>query len=86
MLFYTANGSLSFPAVSARETKCLPSDGAYRYRYDGLKLVFASGTQYLFLPSGWPGSGGIAFVVPRTNSLRLEFIAPGLAQDASCLV
>lgn len=76
--------SLSIPAVSAREDVCPQSDGAYRYRYTGLKLVFASGSQFFFLPAKWPGSGGLAIVLPRTDALRLEFVAPGLAQGATC--
>jgi hypothetical protein len=76
--------SLSIPTASARESVCPQSDGAYRYRYTGLKLVVASSSQYFFLPAGWPGSGGLAIIIPRTDALRLEFIAPGLAQGASC--
>jgi hypothetical protein len=59
-------------------------DSAYRFRYDGLKLVFQSGGQYLFLPAGWTHDDGPALVVPRTDSLRLEFSAPGRAQVGSC--
>ena len=39
-------------------------DSAYRFRYDGLKLVFQSGGQYLFLPAGWTHDDGPALVVP----------------------
>jgi hypothetical protein len=57
---------------------------AYRFRYDGLKLVFQSGGQYLFLPAGWTHDDGPALVVPRTDALRLEFSAPGRAQVGIC--
>lgn len=76
--------SLSIPAVSAKEIICPQSEGAYRYRYAGLKLVFASGSQFFLLPASWPGSGGVAIVIPRTDALRLEFVAPGLDQGATC--
>ena len=59
-------------------------DSAYRFRYDGLKLVLQSGGQYLFLPAGWTWEVGPAVVIPRTDSLRLEFSAPGRAQVGSC--
>jgi hypothetical protein len=59
-------------------------DSAYRFRYDGLKLVFQSGGQYLFLPTGWSHDDGPALVIPRTDSLRLEFSAPGRAQVGIC--
>jgi hypothetical protein len=78
---------LSLPGLSARELICPQPEGtesAYLYRYENLKLVFASATQYLFLPAGWPDEGGIALVVPRSDSLRLEFIPHGLEQNASC--
>ncbi len=78
---------LSLPAMSARETLCpqpAESEAAYRYRYEGLRLVFASADQYMLLPSTWPAGGGIAIVLPRTDSVRLEFLRPDLAQGAIC--
>jgi len=78
---------LSLPAMSAREIVCSQPEGseaAYRYRYEGLKLVFATAEQYMFLPSNWPVGGGIAIVLPRTDSVRLEFLRPDLAQGAMC--
>jgi hypothetical protein len=78
---------LSLPPMSAREIPCTQPDGsevAYRYRYEGLTLVFATADQYLLLPAAWPGAGGIAVVLPRTDALRLEFVRPDLAQGATC--
>jgi hypothetical protein len=78
---------LSLPALTARELICPQPDSteaAYLYRYENLKLVFASESQYLFLPTGWPDEGGIALVIPRSDSLRLEFVPGGLGQGATC--
>jgi hypothetical protein len=78
---------LSLPPSSVREIVCPQPDGtesAYLYRYEGLKLVVATDGQYMFLPSQWPAGGGIAIVLPRTDSVRLEFLRPDLAQGATC--
>ncbi|GGP53009.1 hypothetical protein [Saccharothrix coeruleofusca] len=48
------------------------SDSAYQYRYDGLRLVVQSSGQLLLLPSDWT-PGAEAFVLPRTDSTRLQF-------------
>ncbi|SDD11848.1 hypothetical protein SAMN05216174_107225 [Actinokineospora iranica] len=40
--------SLAIPDV--REVECGRPDSAYRYRYDGLKLLLQSGNQYVLLP------------------------------------
>ncbi len=73
--------SLSLHAPGVRETRCHDPNAAYRFRYDGLKLVLQSGDQYLFLPEGWSPSNGVALLMPRNASLRLEFI-PATARRA----
>ena len=75
---------LNLHAAGVIETDCEGDDAAYRFRYDGLKLVLQSGGQYLFLPAGWTREDGPAVVIPRTDSLRLEFSAPGRAEVGSC--
>jgi hypothetical protein len=45
--------SLSLQAPGVQEVTCQHPDAAYRFRYDGLKLVQQAGNQYLFLPSEW---------------------------------
>jgi hypothetical protein len=83
--FLYSRDRLSIPASSAREMVCSQPEGSgdsYRYRYDGLNLVFATADQYMFLPSDWPAGGGIAIVLPRTDPVRLEFLRPDLAQTA----
>jgi hypothetical protein len=79
--------SLSLHAPGVRETRCHDPNAAYRFRYDGLKLVLQSGDQYLFLPEGWSPSNGVAILMPRNASLRLEFIpeaASGTIQRPAC--
>lgn len=83
-VFLYSEASLNIPEVSAAETRCSQDNAAYQFRYEGLRLVLASSTQFFFLPSDWPASGGVALVVPREPSLRLEFVGTGLEQDASC--
>ena len=70
--------SLSLHAPGVRETRCHDPQAAYRFRYDGLKLVLQSGGQYLFLPEGWSPSNGVAILVSRNDSLRLEFTPAGV--------
>jgi hypothetical protein len=49
--------------------------------------VVQSGDQYLFLPEAWSRSNGVAILMPRSDSLRLEFMPPsaaGAAQSSAC--
>jgi hypothetical protein len=71
VVVYSAQ-SLSLHALGVREIRCQDPQAAYRFRYDGLKLVLQSGGQYLFLPADWT-SDRVAIVIPRTDSVRLEF-------------
>jgi hypothetical protein len=77
---------LSLPS-SVEESTCQQEDGSeasYRYKYANLKLIFASSTQYFLLPSNWPSDGSVAMVIPRSESLRLDFVWPYLAGDEDC--
>jgi hypothetical protein len=76
--------SLRLALSGVTERKCSGDDPAYGYRYDGLKLVMQAGDRYLFLPANWRPGGGPALVVPRIDSLRLEFSAPGGALISEC--
>jgi hypothetical protein len=69
--------SLSLHAPGVREVRCKDPEAAYRFRYDGLKLVLESGDEYLFLPAEWTPTNGVAILIPRMNSLRLEFFPAG---------
>lgn len=79
--------SLSLTGPGIREVRCQTPEAAYRYRYDGLKLVVESSDQYLFVPALWTPTTGVAILIPRTSSLRLEFFPaythPGLT-SAGC--
>jgi hypothetical protein len=72
---------LNLSGDGVRQTRCAQPDAAYKYRYDGLKLLLQSGGQYVFLPATWRTASGSAFVIPRTDSLLLEF-GPATAAPA----
>ena len=79
--------SLNLHAPGVREVRCQDQEAAYRYRYDGLKLVLQSGNQYLFLPQAWTPADGVAILMPRTDTVRLEFLpvsAAAGARGAAC--
>ncbi|MGH4034741.1 hypothetical protein ACQB60_38150 [Actinomycetota bacterium Odt1-20B] len=74
-ILYSAD-SLSLSAPGVRETRCHDAKAAYRFRYDGLKLVLQSGNQYVFVPERWTPVDGVAVLIPRSDSVRLEFAPP----------
>lgn len=79
--------SLSLDAPGVRETRCRDPEATYRFRYDGLKLLLQSGEQYVFLPATWSRTNGVAIVIPRSISLRLEFIpasSRSIVQSPAC--
>ena len=85
VLYSEKNQSLQGPqAPGVREVHCQNSDPAYRFRYEGLKLVPQSGDQYLFLPAGWTHNNGAAILIPRSQTHRLEFSLPGQIRSTSC--
>lgn len=63
--------SILVPGVT--ETACAASNAAFGYRYDGLHLILQEGGQLLFLPDGYLRATGTAIVIPRSDSLRLDF-------------
>jgi len=73
--------SLSLHAPGVREVRCKDAQAEYRFRYDGLKLVLESGSQYLFVPAEWTPADGVAILLPQTSSLRLEF-SPALVRPS----
>jgi hypothetical protein len=66
--------SLNLGAPGVREVRCEGRDAAFRFRYDGLKLMQQSGDQYLFVPEAWSRDDGVAILVARNDSLRLELV------------
>ena len=64
---------LSLHAPGVREVPCRDPEAAFRFRYDGLTLLLQSGDQYVFLPAKWSPNEGVAVLLPRNDSVRLEF-------------
>lgn len=73
---------LGLAAPGVTELACPAPDAAYHFRYDGLKLVLQSGNQYLLLPESWDRSGGVAFLLPRSDANRIDFFPPGAIPPA----
>jgi hypothetical protein len=71
--------SLNMRADGVGSVRCRDPEAAYRYRYDGLALVLQSNDQYVLLPKGWSRGDGVAMVLPRNDSVRLEFMRAGAA-------
>ncbi len=65
--------SLSMDVDGVTEVRCADPEAAYRFRYDGLRLVRQSGNQYLLLSSAWSRDTGSAVLIPRGGDVRLEF-------------
>ena len=65
--------SLSLGAEGVTEVRCADPEAAYRFRYDGLRLVRQSGGQYLLVAATWTRDTGSAVLVPRGDGVRLEF-------------
>ncbi|WP_410649561.1 hypothetical protein [Amycolatopsis sp. cmx-4-54] len=76
--------SLNLTANGVVQVKCANPESAYKYRYTGLKLLLQSSGQYVFLPANWRASTGVAFVLPRTDKLRLEFGPPRSVPPPGC--
>lgn len=68
--------SLNIAAPGVSEIHCPAENAAYEFRYDGLKLILESGGQLVFVPKGWTPQNGVTVVVPRSDSIRLQFVAP----------
>ena len=69
--------SLSLTAPGVTEVRCADPDAAYRFRYDGLRLVRQAGNHYLLLPATWNRETGTAVLIPRSPTVRLEFAPAG---------
>lgn len=69
--------SLNLAYAGVAEEAAPSSDGAYGFRYPGLKLVPQAGDRYLlFLPADWSRGTRPALLLPRSDTLRLE-VGPG---------
>jgi len=76
--------SLNVTLAGVGERRCRDTEGAYAFRYDGLKLVLQSGGQLFLLPAQWVDGVGTAMVLPRTDAIRLEFTGPGRSVTGAC--
>jgi hypothetical protein len=76
--------SLRLAVAGVTEFRCQDPDAAYRFRYDGLKLVLQSGGQYLLVSGEWSRENGTAVLLPRGDGVRLEFAPPGQVRSATC--
>lgn len=66
--------SLNLFTAGLTEEPATSPESAYGFRYQGLKLVPQAGDQYLLLPADWAPAARPAIVLPRSDTLRLEFI------------
>lgn len=74
--------SLNLSTAGLREEAALGGTG---FRYPGLKLVPQSGSRYfLLLPADWAQGGRPAILLPRSDSLRLEFLPLAADRAAAC--
>jgi hypothetical protein len=76
--------SLRLAVEGVTEHRCQDPDAAYRFRYDGLKLVLASGGQYLLVSDAWSRENGTAVLLPRSDTVRIEFAPPGQVRAVTC--
>ena len=52
------------------------SPGAYRYKYEGLKLVAYSNGKLFLIPSGWTYDHPEVIVLPEQTGIRVEYVYP----------
>jgi hypothetical protein len=76
--------SLRLAVAGVAEVRCADPDAAFRFRYDGLKLILQSGNQYLFVSAEWTRENGTAVLIPRSDAVRLEFAPPGQQRSPVC--
>jgi hypothetical protein len=56
------------------ETRFDEPDSAYRFRYEGLKLLLRSSSRFFLVPGSWSVDRGTTIVLPESGSMRLEFV------------
>jgi hypothetical protein len=62
---------LTIPGIA--ETRFTDPSSAYRFRYDGLRLLLHSGGKYFLLYDGWNREHGRVIVIADDSALRFEF-------------
>ncbi|MBU2667109.1 hypothetical protein KOI35_26735 [Actinoplanes bogorensis] len=63
---------LAITAPGVTTTRLGGPDAAYRYRYDGLRLLQRSGDKYLLINDGWARDTGRVLVLRDSADIRLE--------------
>jgi hypothetical protein len=75
---------LHLAAAGVREERLPGADQGYAFRYSGLKLVPQPGEMYLLLPADWAPGVRPSILLPRSNSVRLEFVTVTGGRPAGC--
>ena len=65
--------SLDITVPGVTVTKLSGRDSAYLYRYDGLRLLQASGGNYFLISQSWDASHRRVVVIPAASNFRVEF-------------
>lgn len=65
--------SLEIEAPGVQEKRLGDRESAYRYRYEGLRLVQRSGDRYLLISELWDERSGRVIVLRETDAIRMEF-------------
>jgi hypothetical protein len=71
-LYIDTGDDNSGPGV--REDPLPGSDGAYRYRYQGLRLLWWSNSRYFLLPENWSSRHPVTIVLLDTDTIRVELL------------
>ncbi|WAZ26694.1 hypothetical protein STRCI_008310 [Streptomyces cinnabarinus] len=58
------------------EAEALASHGAYRFRYQGLKLAAYSDGKLFLIPRGWSYDHPKVIVLPEQSAIRVEYVYP----------
>jgi len=72
VLLYSAQDLHLDPATATHQELPGEEHSAYRYRYEGLRLVLVNGDQYFLIGRTWRSRGGTLIVLPR-DGIRIEF-------------
>jgi hypothetical protein len=64
---------LEIHVPGVEERKLGDPDSAYRYRYDGLRLVQRSGDRFLLMSEQWDARTSRIIVLRDTDAIRMEF-------------
>jgi hypothetical protein len=76
--------SLNLESAGLQEEHISGADQGYAFRYSGLKSVPEPGSKYLLLPADWAPAARPSILLPRSDSLRLEFVTVQQSRTAFC--